>query len=70
MVEFEDPTIQRLRQQIATANGFHLTAAEFGALRSVPTAAIPVRHGAEALTHPAPPMGVSLQPPHIRNAAS
>ncbi|HAP40000.1 MAG TPA: transcriptional repressor [Nitrospira sp.] len=26
IVEFEDPTIERLRQEIASANGFHLTA--------------------------------------------
>ncbi len=26
IVEFEDPTIERLRQQVASANGFHLTA--------------------------------------------
>mgnify|MGYP000414436774 CR=1 FL=1 len=26
IVEFEDPTIERLRQQVAAANGFHLTA--------------------------------------------
>ena len=26
IVEFEDPTIERLRKQVAAANGFHLTA--------------------------------------------